>query len=331
MGILTFDMAHKAYEERNLNLWYLDKLYHIELLRYANIDNVDLQLAWQYGQEYMTPWKDNSVLVEEYFHKHRNELRWYINSRLLRIVGMLLSGLEKIQDTKTFTATPLEPEIANSIHSNLAGFARTSEMTNLLLRDFKCDITSGGSIVRLAKGNFSEFEVLDRLLCGIFDKFPDLARELDDKKEKKLYGVHRHEILDNKVYANIGGFLAAYASQKNSSFMNTGTLYTNFGAWACLFSLLYRLRVPATMHPDRMDTMYDKYVMRHDQAAQVIEKMRPFGTLTVEAVANDKLPPLNIGNLNESVLKQGYSVTATYPGGLVEKHLVTKYLVTEPQ
>lgn len=328
MALFTFADAQEAYE-KNTNLWYLDKLYHIELLRYANIDNADLQVAWQYGQEYLTPWKDNSVLVEEFFHKHKNELRWYINHRLLRVVRKLLSGIDFLIKPEMFTMLPVEPEIANSIHSGLDGISNTAVFTQHFLDDYKCDVRANHGTTRLATGNMAGFEVLDRLLCGVHDKFPDLARELDDKKEKKLYGVHRHEILENKVYVCLEHLLQLHKKQSSNSFMNTGTLFTNFGVWACILSLIYRLRIPNTMHPNRMDTMYDKYVLRHPRAAQAIEKMRPFGTLTAEAVADDKLPLLNCENLNESVLKQGYSVTATYPGGLIEKYLTTKYLATD--
>lgn len=330
MALLTFDVAHKAYREACIP-WYLTSLYRIELLRNANIDNIDLMVAWQYGQEYLKPWKDNPYLVEEFFHKHHNELRLYINARFLRIIQKLIDGLDIIMKPSLFTMTPLEPEIANSISAGMDDIISTGDFEKRLLDEYKADTSKPNSTIRVARGNFAGFEVLDRLLCGIFDKFPEMARELDDKKEKKLYGVHRHEILENKVYLCAGKLKQILGIQVGAGCCCADTLYTNLGAWACIFSMLYRLRVPIEMHPNRMDTMYDKYILRDCHAAEAIEKMRGYSTLTVEAVADDKLPQFNPEFLQDTVLKQRYSISATYPSSLVEKYLVTMCITGDPQ
>lgn len=330
MALLTFADARESYRRVGIE-WYLASLYRIELLRNANIDNIDLMVAWQYGQEYLKPWKDNPYLIEDFFHTHHGELRLYVNNRFLRIVQTLINGLDIIMKPDLFTMTPLEPEIANSITAGMDDIISTGDFEKRLLDEYKADTSKPNSTIRVARGNFTGFEVIDRLLCGVFDKFPELARELDDKKEKKLYGVHRHEILENKVYLCAGKLKEILGRQIGAGCCCTENLYTNLGAWACIFSMLYRLRVPIDMHPNRMDTLYDKYILRHPLATEAIEKMRPYSTLTVEAVADDKLPAFNPEFIQDTVLKQRYSIAATYPSSLVEKYLVTAYLTRNIQ
>ncbi len=102
-----------------INLQYINKLYLIELLRYVNVNNVDIQVAWQYGQEFLTPWKDDKYLVKDFLEHNRYNLRKYIVYKALLAVQKLLNGLEDF-GTDIYQKVPMDPATRTSILSAMA-------------------------------------------------------------------------------------------------------------------------------------------------------------------------------------------------------------------
>lgn len=309
------------------NLQYINALYCIELLRNSNVDNVDLQTTWQYGQHFMTPWKDQKELVKRYLHTHHHDLRRFVMHKLMHVVNKLIEGMELFK-TELYTMTPLEPNVYNSILANMDNMLHVTEFEKRMFDEYRMDMLKPNSTMRTVHSNFMDFEVADRILCGVFDTYTTLTRDKDTDTAKHHFGVHRHEILDNKVYLCIELLKKLYLRQIGElRIVDHPFAYSNFGAWACIFSMFYRLVIPATMHPNRLDRMYDKYLMRHYDAERAIQYARPFSTLSVEAVALNKLPNLNPEYIKDTVLEENYSVGSTYPDGLVEKYLVSQFLV----
>lgn len=308
-------------------LWYINSLYAIELLRNSNLDNIDLQVAWQYGQKYMTPWRDNPTLVEEFMHRHRPELRQFINSKLLQVVKRLMDGVSMLSNRKFFTMTPLEPNIVESILAGLDDIANTGDIQKRILDEYAMDVAKPNSTIRMVSGNFAGFEVLDRLLCGIFDKFPEMTKEKDHWRTRCNFGRKWNEVVDNKVYLCTKRLFEIYGEQINIPSVGVPIIYSNFAAWACLLSIVYRLSVPMEMRPGRMETLFVEHIQRHEKYVPALEEVREFNSLTVEAVADKGFPDLNCDMIKDSVLKQGYAVTAIYPNSLIERYLVSQCLL----
>lgn len=65
---------------------------------------------------------------------------------------------------------------------------------------------------------------------------------------------------------------------------------------------------------------------------KLLKKMRGYSTLTVEAVADDKLPQFNPEFLQDTVPENNGTLFLLHiPRGLVEKYLVTMCITGDPQ
>ncbi len=315
----------KNIEEDNINLinlQYINKLYTIELLRYVNVNNVDIQVAWQYGQEFLTPWKDDKYLVKNFLEHNRYNLRKYIAYKAMAAVQKLLNGLEDFC-TDLYVKVPMDAATRTSILSAMNNMNNVTQFKSRLLDEYLMELRGGvTSTVRYGHGNFSEFEICDRIMCALFNTYTEMYKDLDTCKAKHHYGVHRKELLDNRFY--MCKKLLKEMSDIQFCEMKKDNFYHNFGAWACLFSMLYRLVIPTEMHPNRLERMYEKYILRIPQAELGLSFARNFSDMCVEAVIGDKLPMLNKKFEFDTELNKEYSSYGIYPDSLVEHYLVTE-------
>lgn len=322
---------------------YINFLYGIELLRNSNIANVDQMLAWQYGQCYNTPWKDNDVLVYKFFTEHKTELYAYNIQKFTALTNKLLKEIENFK-TEVYVKVALDPQTVNSLAAGL------QEVTtdNNLMRSFMSEAqvnpslnaTAQPRMIRHYRGAFAGIEVADRVLCGIFDEWTQNRPLLNTHEAKHRYGADRQDILDNRVYACTCWMKKQLLEALNvtshpHTFAQAFSLYTSFfHLYASLFSILFRMVIPEGMHPNRLDRMYAKYIETHDKYHQYLCKARRASGLTAEVVAGDTIPLINKAYLENTVVcgndpehHARFLYTATYPDSLVEKYLMTEYLV----
>ena len=306
---------------------YIHALYCIEALRNIRIDNIDLQVAWQYGQMYNVAWKDHLPLVESYFHNYKHELRMFLMHKVFGVMSKLVQG-STLFASNLYTQTPLDPNTINTIVTNITQLAEEDNLLRSFLSEHLVEVQKTDNITKHYRA-FMGLEVADRALCGVFDTFALKNKDQDSDHNKHHYGVARHEILDNKSYLCVEWLKKCLLEGKNQIWFNQDnsiSYYDHFGLWACVFSILYRLVIPLGMHPNRMDRMYDKYVMQHPRFQEAVQYARKYSALPLEAVIDTCLPKLNDELMQDTVLKQHFSVGVTYPDSLVERYLTTQYL-----
>lgn len=308
---------------------YIHNLFCIEALRYADVRNADLQVAWQYGQVTGAPWKDNPELVKQFFYQNRAELRKFVEQKLYRLCKRLADDLFVMKgDEDNFLHTPLEPQVKTSILRCLEDIDK-SNILERLANERKISFASYSSeaLVKHIHATLMPFEVCDRLLCGVFDNYDggDPIYPSDNMKWKYMPSDVK-QVLDHKVYTcqcRIKKFLEQF-----NFFDQDSLLMGHFSALASIFSILYRLSYPSRVTPRRLRDYYrwtedEKMFMRY------MQKARKFSHLCIEAVVDDKMPEFCPHIEEESSLGRGYSETVVYPDSLVERYLVTGYFYHE--
>ena len=269
---------HEQHPDNPVCQGYVNRLFCIELLRYANLENADLQLAYQYGVRFNKAWKDNEELIHQFLHTHHAELRKFINYKLLMVVKKDVSK----------TTPP-----------------------------------------RQMHNEFTDFEITDRLLCGVFDTYKEDNLTVYSEKNRCRFGHRDVEILNNKTHLCFKCLAKCFDIQMKDWYQNK--LYDNFAAWASIFSTFYRLVTPVEMHPGNLEHMYEHaFLKHHDKCPVVAEALiygSKFSTATLEAVADVGLPELCCEFESDTVLPHKYSIASVYPHSLVEKYLVTEYVV----
>lgn len=323
-------------------LRYINFLYGIELLRNSNVANVDQMTAWQYGQFFQTPWKDNDVLVYKFLEEHKTDLYAFNIQKLMRLTKKLLAELDNFKSS-IYVKVALDPHTAKSLSAGL----QEAVTDNNIMRSFMSEArvndhvnSSQPHMIRHYRGAMMGIEVADRVLCGVFDEWTQNRPLLNTDAAKDTYGADRQDVLDNRIYACTCWMRrqiqeALSITCYDLTFRRVFALYSNFfHLYASLFSIMFRMVVPVGMHPDRLSNLYDKYVTTHTDYHKYLCKTRKMSGLTVETVADDTIPRINKRYLEDTVLAESnplhthrFLFTATYPDSLVEKYVMTQCLV----
>lgn len=327
------DAGHQHFKDRldhKTVLQYLNRLYCIELLRYADVRHVDLHITMQYGRQFNQPWIDDSELARKYMHAHHWELMQYIKVRLHSVVEKLYAGMKDLT-TNLYTQIPLDPagrlaivQALKELDDNDFGQRLKDYATWNMIKYLR-----GGQMMRPVTGMWMPFELADRLLCGIFDTYTMKDESFSNGDIKACRGPNRQEILDDPVYLCMCKINALGNTFYQGALMDE--ISWQWGIVASMLSIAYRLYIPRCIHPNRMDRFYDKYILHHPDIVPALQFARKWRWLSVEAVAMDHLPEMphtNMVNLKEStVLEEGFRLSTVYPNDLVEKYLVSQWLL----
>lgn len=318
---------HEQHPDNPVCQGYVNRLFCIELLRYANLENADLQLAYQYGVRFNKAWKDNEELIHQFLHTHHAELRKFINYKLLMVVKKLLDGMCSF-GTPDYHLVSLDPQVVNSIFANMDNMNHVTEFQKKMTMHYGLDV-SKTTPPRQMHNEFTDFEITDRLLCGVFDTYKENNLTVYSEKNRCRFGHRDVEILNNKTHLCFKCLAKCFDIQMKDWYQNK--LYDNFAAWASIFSTFYRLVTPVEMHPGNLEHMYEHaFLKHHDKCPVVAEALiygSKFSTATLEAVADVGLPELCCEFESDTVLPHKYSIASVYPHSLVEKYLVTEYVV----
>lgn len=312
-------------EENKTIVKYINALYLIELLRKFNAANVTLMTAYQYGSEFLTPWRNDINLTKEFLRTNRYQLQKYNIYNACKAVQKLL-GLYAETGTELYTEVPMDPNTRISILNCLDNAKNVTKFRRRMFDESQLDLKlmSSESNVRYAHSNFSDFEIADRILCALFNKYTELNRDLDLDSTKMKFGPHRKEKLDNRSYMCLRLLQDTMDIQIQD--LDRGIVYNNFGAYASILSMLFRLYIPACIHPNRLERMYEKYVLRMPYADQAISYGRTFCNVAVEDVIGDKLPDLCKLKEFDTDLPTRNMSNGIDPDNLIEQYLITQYL-----
>ena len=318
-----------------ITIQYINALYCIELLRRVNVTNIDSMITWQYGKQYGAAWTEYDSLRERFKSIHPELLWQYLNLRCMAVVDKLLKGLPQLT-TDAYIGTPMEPRVYDSILSSLDMLTDTDFqeriMDEFVVRlNFNYDNVASHPIHNVSS-NFMEFEVADRILCGVFDNFVTLNKQLSTEHFKEEYGRQRIQILDNRFPMCLKMLEHCYQLQcrKLSGLNNRQRdtlLYDNFGQWASIFSIFYRLVTPCQLHPKRLEAYYQDNILHHPLAAKAIGWARQFSMLPAEDVIDAQLPQLCPKMITDAIGHHTHMNVVRNPDGIVERYLVTQYLV----
>lgn len=304
---------------------YVNALYSIEILRLIDVENADYQVAHQYGQKLNTPWKDNPQLVHNFLHEHRDELNAFMVNKAAGVVHKLMKGTE-LFNTEVYRPLPISPNEFNSILSGIDSIKKNKLMSELFLLEERYPYSSNSPEFQVkmnhASSNFGELHVIDKLLCGVFDNYATTQEDLNLRSLKNDYGVYRKESLDDKVYV----CSCLREDLKNAAFSG-GRMVVNFKFWATLLSIFYRSVVPQNVHPNRLERLYEKYILPQAAKTGSLAFGRKFSASTPEAVLCHHLPYLDCEYKEDTVLPHHYQGTAVAPNSLVEHYLVTQHLL----
>ena len=337
------DLAHyKEHDERKTKdknrlltiIEYINALYLIELLRYSETSRIDLQIAHQFAKASGAPWADSEDMLMKLYDEDKRNLYHFLNRKFANAVTKLLNGVEKTK-SNLYTAVPLEPQLVNSIHAALEQHFgsnwkvdptienRALESWLVLYPNFFDRFTTYTNIKEDFTA-FTDLQVVDRLLLGVFDTFTSSQKDLNTEWMKDHYGPYRKDAKDGKVYVRC---LCKWLSKTVERLKISSDATFRCPSWSTVLSIIYHLNTPMGLHPDRLERMYEKYIRRNHHFAPAIQYARQFSTATAEDVIDNKLPELCPFCLPTNKVNSNFFITAVYPNSLVEEYLTTQWLL----
>lgn len=306
---------------------YLWALYMIEGLRHFNPNVVTTQIAWQYGQDHLTAWRNNLDLVDQYRQTHFLELRHYVYYRGLKVVKKLIKMLPYFQ-SDMFTNLPVDAQTMQTIITALQEFAPESlvkdSASDKLGKDFfEMYRMSSDEIPHTTKYEnsiFTQINMVDRILCGIFDT-QQLEKPNEEyynpeynKQSSFASGLKKNVAICQHVLGQLVG------TQETLQLNNDG-LFNNFVFWASILSILYRSRVPLYGFSNfgSLDTLYSDFFFHRGSGDKDIQDGRLVSGEPLEDIFACCAVNLNYELLTSKTLDRKYSMNAVYPHSLVER------------
>ena len=331
---MDFSLIGKPVNEDAVVLDYIQSLYEIELIREANLVDVSLVSAIEFGIASGAPWKDRATYAADYKNSHKDNLVQYNCAKLCKLVKKLWDKAE-ILTTNNYHDLPMEPMLANSIVRCFENICiRTRE--GYIERPAPVPIYSKSMYKNYANSTDTyDITVAARLVDDIFNTFTGDRRDLDTNSSKRLFGQHRHETLDNKTYVDYSAIVKTANFAIDTILMDIKLNLCNSPKskmlkWqtqvADYAKVLYKLRVPYSIHPNRLDRLYEKYIMRDKRYAAGLDLARKYSAFNPTDVLDDTYLQVDPEMIFEDGATHHLSNGNYFPNSLVEQYLVVKYL-----
>lgn len=110
-------------------LTYAQRLLLIEVLRKANINDVSILTAYEYGKSTLAVWRDEPILVNKYMQHNKAGLINFNIERYIGILNYIAKGLCEVELDK-YTYLPLTPTDVDVLNNAFSNAARWLDSTN---------------------------------------------------------------------------------------------------------------------------------------------------------------------------------------------------------
>jgi hypothetical protein len=314
-------MNQQVTADSGLILEYINSLFAIETLRNANPKNVTLMTAHTFGIDSNAIWKQDKPCTQDFMHAHNPELVEYNIAKIICMLNKLNDGLNKLK-TPLYTNVPLGAEDLNAIINGIENIF-TKKRGTIFPVDSSLKNTRNISVVP----DF-DMQLMSNVLKNVFNSFTGERRDLDTRTLKKAFGQHRHEVIDGLTYVNFDKIHEILSKEIGRVLDGKVELNeANVKFIADLFGVLYRLRVPVNLHPNRLDRLYDKYILTDERAAEAIQYARKFSVLEPIDVISCHLLPFEESMIFDDIFPHERSIASYTYRSEVEQYLVTQYLI----
>lgn len=318
---------------------YISNLYFIELLSQVNENRVTYQLAGQYCNFFNFRWKNEPILIKKFYDEEKNKLKTYLKFRIKDSVKYLIENFPSINNCD-YALVPLDSATVSSITA-LLECKIPREKTRIELFFDECIKNLAFSEYNrnhnlLMKTNTevdNHVEIADTLIRSIFNTFTADQINTDSKYHRDNYGVQRYALANNKTnitWEHINFILNILKKETGTEVFHTCYSYDITSdlshKYARILSILYRLLIPVEIHPNSLDRLYEKYVLKNKHTIPIINKVRTYsGLLQIEDIIGKDIPSIYLDTLTDDALLFNTEQT-TNPDNLIERYLVTRKL-----
>lgn len=323
----ALECAYSGCVGHPVSVEYVRRLYMIEMLKNMDVNNIDLQLARQFGCEYHEPWAENRTLVKQFLRSHKPELRRYLGVKVWRVVNDLIKGLQSITP-KDFFKTPIDRATANSICRALDNVVNETEFAKNLVQTYTARPGLGSDLVRMGKNDYGDFEVADQLLNGLIQDH--YVNHAPNRQHYDYRGAEWTATLGDALSGDYitKCFRCVMKHHKiNLADWQKSNLVYNPNAWGHIFSVLYRLFYPRSVTPGNLHQCFSNVTIGAGPGiAQLLLEARRFSACSIESVIDARLPCLD----HEFMVEEDYQRDQRHvidSNSLCEEFLVLSVLI----
>lgn len=270
----------------------VDHFYHlttVQVLKELNFDDLDNDLAWQYGQVYCTPWKDCSFTIDKFRQSHSNILYMYVLDKCLDSLSDICMFLTNIMQINLTT----KAQFIAKIKKHLVPKDSIQEcyyyddfhyvgLTGALVDQLDTIIESGKLLKNINKkqGKFVNDRYLGNLkqLCSkveIFDKMMIMSFNNVGNENVIVSGENSYFRQDQIQY--LLDLVTTMCEDEYNTASNIGNRDLHFDTirtMTYIVSALLHSFHTADIRPEREEDMFTRYASNSDRYLNVIQYVR---------------------------------------------------------
>lgn len=271
----------------------IDHFYHltaIEVLKEINFDDLDSDLAWQYGQVYDTPWKDCQCTIDRFRQLYPNVLYMHVLDKCLDSICEACAFITNIMQMNVSVKAQLYSKIKKHLVSREILSEYSFEnfhyvgLTGAIVDQLDTIIESGKLLKNINKkqgkyvnerylGNLkqlcSKVEILDKMMIMSFNNVGNenvmIAGENSYFRQDQVkYLLDLVTTMCNDEYNS--------ASQINSRDFHFDTIRT----MTYILSILLHSFHSNNVRPEREEDMFMRYAANNTMFMSIIQNIREF-------------------------------------------------------
>ena len=327
------------------NIQYLYALHAIEILRNINVANIDNSVAWQYAKYFHKVWKDDPYSIDEFCKKNPGLVSDFIYFKAINIILQLLN-MTKDFSSSIYQLVPIDPQLMNSIIIAFTDCLNNSTDIRTW-RELSQTVSNSNTPMfhntRIIPNHLARIEIVDTTLRGVFNTYSIQQVNYSTSKLKEDYGVHRAEIMDNKLYPCIHMIkslicscfsITKYVCDTNcSKFSHYSINYNDIASrnnllsidqLALVISLIFHIVIPTTLHPNKLDILFDQVVVKCPEYTSILNTVRKYTHLPYETILQLPNTGICLPHCGSQFTKKsdGLYNKTLYPDNLAERYLV---------
>lgn len=256
-------------------LTYVQRLFLIEALRKADINDVTILTAYEYGKSTLSVWRNEPVLVNKYMQTNRANLINFNIERYIGILNYIAKGLCEVEPDK-YNYLPLTPTDADVLNNAFSNAARWLDSTN----------TSGIN-------ELLDFDVAENDLKYIYENIEDKKHylsygcRLSDDKISKCFRclIHKGNLNRDKIRELIERSRSSNAVSDSVSVVLKTVLQ--------IISILFRLQYPRGVYPSTTKRLLDVEGLGNPSIATV-SALPAFDLLTKQKRCGQVMPIVDV-------------------------------------
>ena len=266
-----------TYESEYAGVIYTYRLCLIEALRKANLNDISIITAYEYGKSSFAVWRDSPALVQKFLETNRNNLIQFNIDKFIKVLGFITKGFYEVTP-KEYNALPMAPadmQVLANAFRNAALWLENSNKSGI--------------------NEMLDFDVAESSVKFLFDTLYDRTHYPSDAScLNNEYVVKCFRCLMNKGEIDLDKIKELIDKSRASNTVLDCTEVV-LKTLLQIVSIMFHLHYPKSIHPASLEKMVKSLngSENYNPAYRNVSTLNPFELIKPTKVYNQKIPQID--------------------------------------